>query len=188
VSPNPRTLTATLIVMAVAGSPAVATGRSLPLSVRYRGSHGDQPARQLPKLPAGEETPSFKPRVFSVSTDHSDYFGGSTGRRLEPRTLTATQTTIGKLDWTQWTARSATAVGQDWVIYGNSCAACSRIWQDASKITLHAFDPVNGIFRKLKIISGPGTLRTPGSKTDHYRAMTETLTARDANGVFYFVY
>ncbi len=143
---------------------------------------GDNPVPPLPDLPTGGKTPEFKPGVFTVTGDGSGYFGGFTGRTFVPRRLND----IGKLKWTSWTYTSATAVGQDWVIYGGGCNACSHTWQDSGRVTLHAFDPVDGVFMKMNVSYGPSTDRVPGHKPYHYRASSGTIRATESDGYYYW--
>lgn len=143
---------------------------------------GEKPVPPLPKLPTGGTTPQFKPGVFTVTGDGSAYFGGSTGHTFVPRRLND----IGKLKWTSWTYTTATAVGQVWGIYGGGCNACSHTWQDTGKVTLHAFDPVDGVFMKMKVSYGPSIERVPGHKPYHYRASSGTITATKSDGYYYW--
>jgi hypothetical protein len=72
------------------------------------------------------------------------------------------------------------------VIYGGGCNACSDTWQDSGKVTLRAFDPVDGVFMKMKVSYGPASYRQPGHKARHYRASSGTITATKADGYYYW--
>jgi hypothetical protein len=137
---------------------------------------------QLPKTPTGDGPTQYKPWYLTISADGSDYFGGSTGHRLEPRRFHD----IGRLNWTQYTAESAEASGQSWGLYGPGPLGADHTFEDEGHVSLHAFDPVDGVFSKMTVHFDPETIQTSDGRTLHLGASTTTVTAGYSNGSWYW--
>lgn len=134
---------------------------------------------QRPRLPtelAGARALEVRPAVIGTTGDGTGYLGGFTGTHFVSMPERVRLGWAGRLRWTSWSTREAKATGASWVNNGTPNDAEGTFYPCAA--TVRAYDPVNGIFRRLTRTTVRCTMTVQGVRHTFPR---ETVTLRVAH-------
>ncbi len=112
----------------------------------------------LPRLPterAGAAGLQVRPAVIGFTGDGTGFLGGFTGASWVGRPSREVLQWAGRIHWSTWTSTEASGTGAIWSNNGEPDDARGTFYPRAA--TVRAYDPVNGVFRRLTYGSGGQT-------------------------------
>jgi hypothetical protein len=112
-------------------------------------------AYSLPRLPTelvGAAGLQVRPAVVGFTGDGTGFLGGFTGASSVGRPSREVLEWAGRMRWSTWTSTEASGTGAVWSNNGEPDDARGTFYPRAA--TVRAYDPVNGVFRRLTYVSG----------------------------------